>query len=73
MRSFVKIRPSRNDEITMSLTGAISKSGPSREMLKLQICILTLFAKINFSRKFPDLQYPWNYHEYVYILFICVF
>ena len=44
MRSFVKINPSRNDEITLSFTDA-GISDPSREILKSQICILTLFAK----------------------------
>ena len=43
-RSFVKINPSRNDEITLSFTHA-GISDPSREILKSQICILTLFAK----------------------------
>ena len=35
----------------------IGKSYPSRKFQTLQICLLTLFAKIKFSRKFPDLQY----------------
>ena len=55
MQSFVKIKSSRNGEITLSLTD-IEKSCPSREYLALQICLLTLFAKIKFSQKFPDLQ-----------------
>ena len=52
VRSFVKFKPSRNDEITLSFIDA-GKSGPSQEILKPQICILT---DINFSQKFPDLQ-----------------
>ena len=56
MRSFVKIKSSRNAEITQSFTD-IGKSCPSREFLASQICLLKLFAKIKFSRKFPDLQY----------------
>ena len=56
MRSFVKIKSSRNDEIYLSFTD-IGKSCPSREFYTSQICLLTPFAKIKFSRKFPDLQY----------------
>ena len=56
MRSFVKIESSRNGEITQSFSD-IGTSCPSREVLTPQICLLTLFAKIKFSRKFPDLQY----------------
>ena len=46
MRSFVKIKSSRNAEITLSSTD-ICKSSPSREFLASQMCLLTLFAKIN--------------------------
>ena len=35
----------------------IGKSCLSREFFTSLICILMLFAKINFSRKFPNLQY----------------
>ena len=35
----------------------ISKPCPSRDFLTFQICLLTLFVKIKFSRKFPNLQY----------------
>ena len=42
-------------EITLSLTD-IGKSYPSGEFLTPQICLLTLFTKIKFSRKFPNLQ-----------------
>ena len=55
MRSFVKIKSSRIGEITLSFTD-ISKSCPCHEFLTSQICVLTLFAKIKFSRKFPNLQ-----------------
>ena len=57
MRSFVIIKSSRNGEITLSFTG-ISKSCPSRKFLTSQnLRLLTLFAKIKFSRKFPNLQF----------------
>ena len=56
MRSFVKIGPSRNNEIPLSFTD-VGKSCHSREFSKSQICLLTLFAKIKFSRNFPNLQY----------------
>ena len=56
MRSFAKIKFSRNAEITLLFTD-IGKSCPSGEFLVSQICLLTLFAKIKFSQKFPDLQY----------------
>ena len=56
MRSFVKIRPSRNGEITLSLTYK-GKSCLSCEFPTSQICILRLFVKIKFSRKCPNLQY----------------
>ena len=39
MRSFAKIKPSRNLEITLSFTD-IGKSCPSRDFLTLQICLL---------------------------------
>ena len=50
MPSFAKIEPSRNGEITLSFTD-VGKSCTSREFF------LTLFAKIEFSRKFSNLQY----------------
>ena len=52
----MKIKSSRNGEITMSTTD-IGKSYPSREIFRSLVCLLTLFAKIKFSRKFLDLQY----------------
>ena len=55
IRSFVKIEPSRNGEITMSFTD-VGKSCPSRLFLTSQLCLLTLFEKIKFSQKFPNLQ-----------------
>ena len=55
MRSFVKIKPSRNGVITLSFTNTV-KSCSSREYFTSQICLLTLFAKIKFSRKSPNLQ-----------------
>ena len=56
MRSFVKIKSSRMGEITLSFNN-IGKSRPCREYSTSQICVLTLFAKIKFSRNFPKLQY----------------
>ena len=35
----------------------VGKSCQSREFLTCQTCLLTLFAKIKFSRKNPNLQY----------------
>ena len=57
MRSFVKIKSPQIGEITLSFTD-LSKSRPCREFLTSQICVLTLFAKIKFSQKFQNLQYP---------------
>ena len=56
LRSFVKIKPLRNGEITLSFTD-VGKSSPSHEFLTWQICLLTLFTKIKLSRKIPNLQY----------------
>ena len=55
MRSFVKMKSSRNADINLSFTN-IRKSWSICEFLASQICILKLLAKIKFSRKFPDLQ-----------------
>ena len=57
VRSFVKIKSLQNAEITLSFTN-ICKWWPCRKFLASQICLLTLFAKIKFSQKFLDLQYP---------------
>ena len=51
LRSFVKIKSSRKGEITLSFTD-MSKSCPFAS----QVCLLMLFAKIKFSRKFLNLQ-----------------
>ena len=56
MRSFMKIKPSRNGKINMSFID-IGKSCLSHEFFTSLICLLMLFAKIKFSRKFPNLQY----------------
>ena len=58
MQSFVKIKSSRNGEITLSITD-ICKSCASRGFLASQMCLLTLFVKLKFSQKFPDLQYTY--------------
>ena len=52
----MKIKSSQNGDITLSFVN-MTKSCPSREFIMSQICLLTLFAKITFSRKFPNLQY----------------
>ena len=51
MRSFVKVKHSRNGETTLSFTD-VGKSCPRGEFLTWQICLLTLFANIKFSRNF---------------------
>ena len=56
VRSFVKMKSSRNREITLSITD-IGKPCPSREILTSLVCLLMLFAKIIFSRKFPNIKY----------------
>ena len=55
MRSFVKIKPSRNGKITLSFID-IGKPCLSREFFISLICLLMLFAKIKFSRKFAILH-----------------
>ena len=47
----------RNGKITLSFTD-MGKSYICLETWTSQICLLTLFAKIKFSRKIPNLQYP---------------
>ena len=54
-QSFVKIKSLQNGEITLLFPDE-GKLCPSRDILMSQICLFTLFAKIKFSRKFPDLQ-----------------
>ena len=52
MRSFAKIKSSRNSEIILSTTDT-GKSYPSREIFRSQVCLLTMFEKIKCLRKFP--------------------
>ena len=52
---FVKIKSSRNGEIILSLSD-IGKSCHGRDFFTSQICLLTLFAKIDFSQKISNLQ-----------------
>ena len=57
--AYVKFREnksSQNDETTLSFTD-VSKSCPSHKFLISQICLLTLFVKIKFSRIFLNLHY----------------
>ena len=71
MQSFVKMKSSRNGEITLSFTD-IGKSCPSWEYLTSQICLLTLFTKIKFSKKFPNLQYIIvEFPGHTHLLFVC--
>ena len=56
MRSFVKIKSSQMGKITLSFTN-IGKPLSCHEFLTSKIGVLMLFAKIKFSRKFPNLQY----------------
>ena len=48
MRGFVKIKSSRNGEITQSFTD-LGKACLSSEFVTSQTCLLTLFAKIKLS------------------------
>ena len=54
-KMFVKIESSQIGKITLSFTD-IGKSHLCSEFLMSKICVLTLFAKIKFSRNFPNLQ-----------------
>ena len=56
MRSFVKIKSSRNGETTLSFVNR-AKACPSGAFSTSQICLLTLFTKKKFSRKFPHFHY----------------
>ena len=51
MRSFMKIKSSRNGKITLSTTDK-GKSYPSHEIFRSQVCLLTLFTKIKFTQNF---------------------
>ena len=57
MRSFVKIKSSQNGKITLLATD-IGQSYPSREIFWSQVCLLTLFTKIKFSRKISGFTVP---------------
>ena len=58
LRSFVKMKTSRFRAITLLFTD-IGNPYHSRDFSPSQICLLSLFANIKFSRKFPNLQwYP---------------
>ena len=56
MRSFAEMKLSRNGEINLLFTD-VGQSRTSYECLTSQKCILTLFAKIKFSRKFLNVEY----------------
>ena len=53
---FRENKPSRNGGITLSFIDG-GKSCLSREFSTSQMYLLMLFAKLKFSRKFPNLQY----------------
>ena len=55
MRSFVKIKPSRIDDITLSFTD-ICKSCPVRDFYVANVSFNAI-CENKFSRKFPNLQY----------------
>ena len=59
MRSFVKIKSSRNGEITQSFTD-LGKACLSREFVTSQTCLLTLFAKIKLSENFRINSMPYK-------------
>ena len=63
MQGFLKIQPSRSSVITLWATD-VGKSCPCHRLC--QICILTIFAKIKFSRKFPNLQYMRKFNNWTY-------
>ena len=52
---FREIKPSRNDKIILSFID-IGKSCLNGEFLTALMCLLMLFAKTKFSRKFPNLH-----------------
>ena len=52
----LKIKPLRNGKITLSFID-IGKSCLSCDFFTSLICLLMLFTKIKFPRKFPNLQY----------------
>ena len=64
MRSSVKMIPSRNGENSLPFND-VGKSCQIRDFKMLQICLLTLFAKIKFLRRFPNLQYIYPTVDFV--------
>ena len=67
MRGFAKVKPSQNGEIILSFIYK-GKSCHSRKILTSQKCHLTLFAKIKFPRKFPNLQYAMKPQQNHYLV-----
>ena len=55
MRSFVKIKSSRNSEFSLSISD-IGKSYIITKFFDRKFVFLPLFAKIKFSRNFTDLE-----------------
>ena len=64
MQSLEKIKSLRNGEITLFFVD-LAKSCTSHKFLTPQICLLTLFTKIKFSRKFWNLKYWKPVNRYV--------
>ena len=62
---FREMKPSRNGKITLSFI-YIGKSCLSREFFTSLVCLLMLFAKIKFSRKYPNLQYPMGLGVFIF-------
>ena len=67
MRSFVKIKPSRNGKITLSFI-YIGKSCLNREFFASLMCLLMLYAKIKLSQKFPNLHVQYKNLSYKSLL-----
>ena len=65
MRIFVKIIHSRIGEITLSFTDIVNHA-----LVSSQICVLTLFTKIKFSQKFPNLQYALSHLKSPHCFFL---
>ena len=69
MRSFVKMKSSRNAEITLSFT-SIRNSWPSRDFLASQICLLTLYAKNKILVKIAGFTVSYGNNVLFYLGFV---
>ena len=70
LRNFAYARFGENKILTNwrdhSVYTDIGISRPCHEFSTTQICVLTLFAKIKFSRKYPNLKYEENWGSLSY-------